>query len=40
MMASAVFALELMPFGVHHLVEVLSLKFHTTFVPYFLDFKL
>lgn len=29
MMASAVFALELMPFNVQHLV--LSLKFHTTF---------
>lgn len=39
-MASTVFALELMPFDVHHLVEVLSLQFHTTFVPCFLDLKL
>lgn len=37
MTASAVFALELMPFDVCHLVKVLSLQFHTTFVSYFLD---
>lgn len=35
MTALPVFALELMPFDVCHLVEVLSLKFHTTFVSYF-----
>lgn len=39
MMASTIFALELMPFAVCHLVEVLSLKFHTTSVSYFSDLQ-
>lgn len=39
MTASTIFALELMPFAVCHLVEVLSLTFHTTFVSYFWTYR-
>lgn len=39
MVSSTIFALELMPFDVCHLVKVLSLKFPTTLVSYFWTYK-